>query len=99
MVNLQTGEGGSGLVLGLDLICYLTLEFGRLVLVVRILENAVFEKCVVKVVGVSFTEERSVEVEDGNAVDLRNEIGARFVGDRFDIRFQRLRRLGGISPQ
>ncbi len=99
VVDLQPGEGLARFVLFLYPVCRLALEIRRLVPVFRVLQHAVFEQRIVKVIRVGLAEKRPVQIEYGDAVPLGDIVRAVFVRHGLDVRRQSFRGGGAVRPQ
>ena len=76
MIYLQAGEGLPGLVLLLDLVRHFFLKVAGLVLITRVFQHAVFEQGIVEIVGISLTEQRTVQVKDSDAILYGDKVRA-----------------------
>ena len=90
---------GAVCILVYDLVCDHFLKLRCDLFVFGILQDSVYQQCIVKVVGVRLAEQCSVKIEDSNTVLYRNKIRTCLVCDRLHIGDQLLSCLRVLIPE
>ena len=99
VVQLQSLEGFTGLVLLHDFFRSLALKIARPVFIVRVLQHTVDKQTVIEIIGVCLAEQSAVQIKYGNAAVLGNIVRAVLPRDGVHIGDQLLLQGRVLRPE